>query len=407
MGEAVVHPEAVQKRAVWLIALGTGVTNAAVTLWFPFLPLYMLYVGAADEADAIFWVAVGQAAQGLARLVSGPVWGVLADRHGRKQMFVRALYSAALTCFIVGVIGAPWQLCIALGLHGLLSGFVPAAVALTSVTVPDGRIKSALSLVTASQYLGTAIGPMLGAILVLAFGYRGAILGSGLAVVLVASLVWRHVPGDMQRRVASPGVQAVVAEPLEPFRLHFQLLLATFLYFILFAITAFRLVSTSIALQGLVGGDATHVTGIAFAFGGVASALGIWAMAGKALKRQRIGTVLAASSVLMAATHFLLAGSDSVEGFILWFTVISLLNAAMMPATNTLIALNVSRGRRGTAFGLASSAQAIAFMVGPMAAAGFARVSLQTGFSVVALVMIAMAVLIKLGLKEPESEAAP
>jgi hypothetical protein len=32
----------------------------------------------------------------------------------------------------------------------------------------------------------------------------------------------------------------------------------------------------------------------------------------------------------------------------------------MMPATNTMIALNVSRDRRGTAFGIGSAAQALA-----------------------------------------------
>ena len=47
----------------------------------------------------------------------------------------------------------------------------------------------------------------------------------------------------------------------------------------------------------------------------------------------------------------------------------SLLQAAMIPITNTLIATNVSRERRGTGFGIASSAQALALMAGPIAAA--------------------------------------
>jgi 3-hydroxyacyl-CoA dehydrogenase len=32
---------------------------------------------------------------------------------------------------------APWQVAIALAIQGLLSGFIPAAVTLTSVSVPD------------------------------------------------------------------------------------------------------------------------------------------------------------------------------------------------------------------------------------------------------------------------------
>lgn len=90
--------EKAQLRAVRLIAAATGVTTTAVTLWFPFLPLFMLQVGAVDEADAIFWVAIAQATQGVARLISGPLWGMAADRFGRKQMFMRTLFCSARRC---------------------------------------------------------------------------------------------------------------------------------------------------------------------------------------------------------------------------------------------------------------------------------------------------------------------
>ena len=372
----------------------------STTLWFPFLPLFMLQVGARDPADAIFWVAVAQSVQGVLRLISAPMWGVLADRQGRKKMFVRTLYSAALTTFVLSVIGAPWQASIALGLHGLLSGFVPAAIALTSVTVPDGKLKSALSLVTGSQYMGTAIGPMLGAALVLVLGYRGAIFSSGLLVIAVATAVIYLVPADMVKKKedAAPAT-------LEPFRPTFQLVLATFIYFLLFALNSFRGVATPIALQGIAGEDVTHIVGVTFALGGMASALGIWLLAGRMFKKHTLGNTLVVTTLLLAAAHFLLAHADSVFQFMLWFTAISLLNAAMAPVTNTLMAFNVSRARRGTAFGLASGAQAIAFMAGPMAAAWFATFSLQMGFAVLGGTMVCLAILIRVALKEPQANA--
>jgi hypothetical protein len=130
---------ALHKRAVLAIAAATGSTSLLVNVWLPFLPLYMLQVGARDEPAALFWVAVGMSAQGVGRLIGGPLWGLLSDRLGRKKMFVRAVYSAALTAFVLSIISAPWQVAIALALHGLLSGFIPAAVALTSVSVPTQR----------------------------------------------------------------------------------------------------------------------------------------------------------------------------------------------------------------------------------------------------------------------------
>lgn len=115
--------------------------------------------------------------------------------------------------------------------------------------------------------------------------------------------------------------------------------------------------------------------------------------------------MLTAAAVLLAISHFYLAHSDTVTGFITWFTVTSLLNAGMMPVTNTLIALNVSRARRGTAFGLASGAQALAFIAGPMGAAAFAATSLHTGFAGLGLLMVATAVLMRLAIREPHAEA--
>jgi len=50
---------ALHKRAVLAIATATGSTSLLVSVWFPFLPLYLLQVGARDEAAALFWVAVG------------------------------------------------------------------------------------------------------------------------------------------------------------------------------------------------------------------------------------------------------------------------------------------------------------------------------------------------------------
>ncbi len=86
------------------------------------------------------------------------------------------------------------------------------------------------------------------------------------------------------------------------------------------------------------------------------------------------------------------------------FTLASFLNASMMPATNTMIALNVSRERRATAFGIGSSAQAIAFMVGPMGAAMFARFSLKAGFATVSVLLLGLAVMVALAVREQAGE---
>jgi MFS transporter, DHA1 family, multidrug resistance protein len=390
---------ALHKRAVLAIATATGSTSLLMNVWFPFMPLYLLQVGATDEAAALFWVAVGMSAQGAGRLIGGPVWGLLSDRLGRKKMFVRAVYSAALTSFVLSIINSPWQVAIALALQGLLSGFIPAAVALTSVSVPDAKVRDALNAVSGAQYLGSAIGPAVGAAMAISFGYRGAIFCSGLLIAAVATAVIFLVPADTVRRKELDLQGAAAA--LLPFKPTPQFALAILLYFSLFALTTFRSIATPIALKDIAGAGVTEATGLAFALGGIASALGVWVLSARFFRRRRLRDILAVTCVLTALAHLMLALSHSVWLYVLAFTLASFLNASMMPATNTMIALNVSRERRGTAFGIASAAQAVAFMVGPMGAAMFATVSLKAGFAAVGMLLLALAALVAIAVREP------
>ena len=388
------------RRPIAIIAAASGTASLSINVWLPFLPLFMLQLGAKDEADALFWVALGWTAQGTGRLLSGPAWGLLADRFGRKKMFVRALYGAAVTCFVLSVIQVPWQVGIALGLQGLLSGFVPAGIALTSIIVPDANLKSALTRVSGGQYLGNALGPGFGALLAMAFGFRGAIAAAGLLMLMVATAVLMTVPADVAHKVDRA---ARAGSPIEPFNPTLQFVLAVSLYFCFFAFHTFRIVATPIALKQIATGDVTGAAGIAFTLGGLASAMGVWVPESRRFRTLRLRTVLLSTCVVSALVHVLLALSDAVWLYVLAFTVASFLNAAMVPATNPLIALNASRARRGTAFGIASGVQAVAFMIGPLAAAFFAAHSLKLGFVAMSVLLVGISAVIVFAVREPEN----
>jgi MFS family permease len=84
----------IHRRAVLAIAAATGSASLLVNVWYPFLPLFLLQVGAKDEPAALFWVAVGMTAQGVARLLGGPLWGVLSDRVGERCIRRRSRHSS-------------------------------------------------------------------------------------------------------------------------------------------------------------------------------------------------------------------------------------------------------------------------------------------------------------------------
>jgi DHA1 family multidrug resistance protein-like MFS transporter len=391
--------DAAGTRATLSIALACGIGSLSFNFWYPFMPLYLLQLGATSEANALFWVAVATTVQGIARVATGPVWGVLSDRMGRKVMFLRAMYLATPTTVIAAVVEEPWQMSIALAFQGLFSGFVPAAVALISVSVPEERLNRSLSIVTGAQYVGTTIGPALGAVLAALFGFRGAILCAAFLPAIAATLVLFLAPNDAARH---PTGEGAVREPLEPFKPTTQLALAIFLFFVVFAMTQLLRLATPIGLRLIHDGDVRGITGLAFTLGGLASAISVLFVAPNFFRSGRQRQALAAACILSAAAYVLLAFASTVALFVAFFVLISLLQAAMIPATNALIAGNAPRSRRGTAFGWAGSAQAVAFFAGPMGAAVFAAVSLDLGFVVLAGIMAAMAAILLLWLREPE-----
>ena len=94
------------------------------------------------------------------------------------------------------------------------------------------------------------------------------------------------------------------------------------------------------------------------------------------------------------------AGGAAV--FVAAYGVAGLCQGAMMPAANTVIAAAVPYERRGAAFGLASSVQALAFVAGPLGAAYFAAVSLSLGFVLLGSMVGFVALITLAALREPD-----
>ena len=394
-------------RAVFAIAVGSGLASLSMNFWIPFVPLYMKQLGASSDASALFWVGLAAGSQGVARLVAGPAWGILSDRLGRRAMFLRALYCASITMTVAAFATEPWHIVAAFTLQGLFSGFIPAATALTSVSVPDRRMNSALSTVTAAQFIGNTLGPAIGAALAVAVGYRGAIIGGAALPAIAGIYATIAVPRDRVGRAAveadavEEGPGAAPSDPSIRSLLTLQFVLALMIWFASLAFGQLLRIAAPVALERIVGvGQATGISGVAFTAAGLGGLVGVF-LAQRYVRPGRLRITLVVTSVGVGLGHLALPVASTGAMFILAFTMIALMQAAMVPATNTLIAANSPRDRRGTAFGLASGVQAVAFMVGPMAAAGFAAISLNLGFAVLGVLFVALAVAIHLAVREP------
>lgn len=401
----------VWRRSVAFIGLGAGMASFSMNFWVPFLPLYMQELGAGSQARALFWVAVGMSANGVTRILGGPFWGVLADRYGRKPMFVRALFGATATTLIAVIATEPWHVAAAWACQGFFSGFIPAAVALTSVSVPRSKLATALGTVQGSQYIGTTVGPALGAVMAEVAGLRGAILTAALMPAIAATIALIAIPRDRvtPRTIAADGSALPPTHWTTLFRgpLARQLVFGLILFFALFMMGQLVRLATPTALGNILQtGSATRATGIAFSVSGLASVIGAFGLARLINRAGWLRRSILVALVGSAVVHGLLALAGSVWLYTLWFSLAALAQGAVLPASNTIIAASAPPERRGTAFGIASSVQALSFIVGPMGAALFAATSLQLGFLLLAALLLVMSALTFVLLREPDLESS-
>ena len=171
----------------------------AFELTQPFMPLYILELGASDLADAAFWSGLISGVAPLCAAVMGPYWGSLADKYGRKPMVLRALvFISVLQLASAFVPNVQWLLVTRI-LMGLSAGFTAMAMALAIAVSPRERMAQAIGLVQAAQIAPAAIGPLIGGLLVDTFGLRTSLMLTGLMLIVPSCLLGFMVKESFER----------------------------------------------------------------------------------------------------------------------------------------------------------------------------------------------------------------
>ncbi|MCC7106003.1 MAG: MFS transporter [Chloroflexi bacterium] len=201
------------QRAQFVVVLTVALAQVAFDLTQPFIPLYVRYLGVDDLAEAAFWSGVAAGLPPLCAAAMGPVWGALADRHGRKSMVVRAMVMIGIMQFASSFVPDVHWLIAARFVMGLFAGFTPMVMALAISICPRDRMAQAIGLVQAAQLAPTAIGPTIGGLISDHFDLRLNFAITGFTLVVPALLLYALVdeksfasaPQQNEPRASQPG----------------------------------------------------------------------------------------------------------------------------------------------------------------------------------------------------------
>lgn len=173
---------------VWICQFAAMIGMSAIV---PFLPLFVRELGVTNLDETAYWSGLVFAGPFFISFFLTPIWGNLGDRYGRKMMTVRAVLGLAIAQVLVGFSQNVTQLFIARLVQGLLSGFLPAAMALVAANTPKEKTGYALGLLQSATAAGTVLGPLVGGLFSDLIGFRGVffiVAGiltiTGLAVIM-------------------------------------------------------------------------------------------------------------------------------------------------------------------------------------------------------------------------------
>ena len=397
------------RRNLYVVWFATFASLTGGSLVQPFLPLFINRdLGVSDPGTAAIWFGLATSGGGIAQAILAPIWGILADRHGRKAMLVRAQFAIGAANASMSFVGSPWQLVGLRVIQGMFSGVVGASRALVAGSVPRDRVPYAMGLIQSAIFMGQTLGPTIGGIMGSAIGFRASFLVTASINLVAGTLAVMYVKEQPIERPGGKGSRGrgSLREMLRSRAL--AILFATF-----FLTSVGNMLSRPIIPLLLQEIDPDH--DVAFTAGLAFSVLGVsGAIASVAASRSsgRIGLrQLVAFAAMTSAVSTYVVGLGTTPLMVLGaLFVTGLAQGTLASSSTAMISLAAPASRQGTAFGMLTSAQSLAMGAGPLAGgllAAFADLRTPFVASSVLLVMGGLLVLAVPKLQTSDPEAVP
>lgn len=181
-------------RVAWF---GSFLTGASISLVVPFMPIFVEQLGI-EQDQVAFYAGLAISVSAVSAALVSPIWGILADKYGRKPMMIRAGLAMTITMGGLAFVQNIYWLIFLRLLNGVFTGFVPNATALIASQVPKDKSGYALGTLSTGVVAGTLTGPFVGGLVAEIFGIRNVFLLIGGFLFLAALLTIFFIKEDFQ-----------------------------------------------------------------------------------------------------------------------------------------------------------------------------------------------------------------
>src|SRR5271156_2401757 len=185
---------------LWAMVGIQFVNTMAFSMLTPIIPLFLPVLGVNSEVAIDIWSGVLTGVTSFVAAFASPLWGMVADRHGRKLMLLRSCVAIAFFAGLMGASANVWQFFGCRALMGVFAGFSSAAIALVASQVPENRLGYSLGWLSTGQLVGSLVGPLIGGVLAdLTGSYRVPFYLTSATIFVSLGFVWFGVREQFTR----------------------------------------------------------------------------------------------------------------------------------------------------------------------------------------------------------------
>ena len=385
------------QRNLYILTFVQFVSAIGMSSVFTFLPLYAEELGSSSGIPIEYLTGLVFSAQAFTMMLAAPVWGALADRHGRKMMVLRATFGSAAMILLMAFVQNAEQLVLLRALQGALTGVLAALTALVAASVPRDRAGYALGILQVGLWGGISIGPLVGGFIADQFGFSASFLVTATLLVLAGIMV---IIGVEEHFEALPRQAATEHDGLLQAWAHVLRSQGVGMTYLVRFLSRFgRTIVMSFSalfIADLVSseGQTATITGVAMAISAVAGTVSAIYM-GRLGDRVGHRRVLIVAALLAAVFYTPMSLTENVWQFTVLLTLAGAAAGGIMPTLSALLAAYTEPGEEGAVYGLESSIMAGARAVAPMLGAvlvawfGLRSIYIASGITFVIMGVIA------------------